>query len=405
MASVWCAEDTVLGRQVAIKVLGRALRARPAVGAAVQARGAGGGPALRPPARGDDLRRGGVDRPRRRRRPFIVMEYLAGRHGRGRASASARSRAPRRCGGCARRPRHSTTPTARGSCTATSSRPTCCSTAAGVLHVGRLRDRPHLSEDTITATGQLFGTAAYLAPEQALGRSATAASDRYALAVAALRAARRASARSPPSTSPPRRASTSRPTRRGPAERQPDAAARRSTRSSAGHGQGPEQRSPARQAFAPPRRPRSSATPAAGATQRRCSPSAERPGRAHPRGPAAAAPAAVPSQLQRRPRPRGGGPAARLVALGALAAAAFAAGIAAAGISRRVRPQSRPDHAPRCIRARPRPRTRPPPAPGPSTTPPSPPPTPDPRPPSATPAAATARRRRRADRSRPAATS
>jgi len=40
-------------------------------------------------------------------------------------------------------------------------------------------------EDQLTATGQVLGTAAYISPEQAVGRSASAASDRYALAVVA----------------------------------------------------------------------------------------------------------------------------------------------------------------------------------------------------------------------------
>jgi predicted Ser/Thr protein kinase len=40
-------------------------------------------------------------------------------------------------------------------------------------------------EDQLTATGQVLGTAAYISPEQAQGKSATPASDRYALAVVA----------------------------------------------------------------------------------------------------------------------------------------------------------------------------------------------------------------------------
>src|SRR4051794_35104662 len=40
-------------------------------------------------------------------------------------------------------------------------------------------------EQQVTATGQVLGTAAYLSPEQATGEAATAASDRYALAVVA----------------------------------------------------------------------------------------------------------------------------------------------------------------------------------------------------------------------------
>ena len=41
------------------------------------------------------------------------------------------------------------------------------------------------SEETFSGSGQMLGTAAYIAPEQVLGRPATEASDRYALAVAA----------------------------------------------------------------------------------------------------------------------------------------------------------------------------------------------------------------------------
>jgi tetratricopeptide (TPR) repeat protein len=56
---------------------------------------------------------------------------------------------------------------------------------ARVLHVADFGIARLGGEDTLTGSGELFGTAAYLSPEQALGRAASPASDRYALAVAA----------------------------------------------------------------------------------------------------------------------------------------------------------------------------------------------------------------------------
>lgn len=54
-----------------------------------------------------------------------------------------------------------------------------------VLHVADFGIARVASEDTITTVGHVFGTAAYLSPEQAVGTTATTASDRYSLAVIA----------------------------------------------------------------------------------------------------------------------------------------------------------------------------------------------------------------------------
>ena len=53
------------------------------------------------------------------------------------------------------------------------------------LHVADFGIAQLASEETFSGSGQMLGTAAYIAPEQVLGRPATEASDRYALAVAA----------------------------------------------------------------------------------------------------------------------------------------------------------------------------------------------------------------------------
>src|SRR5919197_2621727 len=55
----------------------------------------------------------------------------------------------------------------------------------GRLAVGDFGIATVASEASVTQTGQVLGTAAYLSPEQARGEAATAASDRYALAVVA----------------------------------------------------------------------------------------------------------------------------------------------------------------------------------------------------------------------------
>ncbi len=55
----------------------------------------------------------------------------------------------------------------------------------GQVHVADFGVASAVGTDSLTQTGTIIGTAGYLSPEQALGERATAASDRYALAVVA----------------------------------------------------------------------------------------------------------------------------------------------------------------------------------------------------------------------------
>ena len=179
MASVWCAEDTALGREVAIKVLAgefaadeRAIRrfkreARTAarlsahphvvmiydVGEAVGC-------------------------------PYIVMEYLAG----GTVADAIRVGAVRReeaLRWLAEAASALDYAHGRGVVHRDVKPGNLLLSLDRRLHVGDFGIARVATEDALTGTGQLLGTAAYLSPEQALGAPASDASDRYALAVAA----------------------------------------------------------------------------------------------------------------------------------------------------------------------------------------------------------------------------
>ena len=152
-------------------------------------------------------------------------------------------------------------------------RPTCCSTTATGSAIGDFGIARLAWEDQVTQTGQVLGTAAYLSPEQAMGEPATAASDRYALAVVAFelltgetpvpgRALRRPGAR-------PRRG---RPAARLRARPGPVRARRRRARPR--HGQGP--RRPLGHRRRVRRAPRRGARRAAAAARRRPPPPARR---------------------------------------------------------------------------------------------------------------------------------
>jgi serine/threonine protein kinase len=184
MASVWEVEDLLLGRVVAVKVLGahfaadRGARARFAREARTAAR-VGDHPNI---ATIYDIGEHGDD-------AFIVMELFSG------GTVADRLRTAGDGGG--RVPRETALRWLREAAGGLD-----FAHAAGIVHrdvkpanllldgqerlaVGDFGIARLVDDTSMTQTGQLLGTAAYLSPEQALGGSATAASDRYALAVVA----------------------------------------------------------------------------------------------------------------------------------------------------------------------------------------------------------------------------
>jgi eukaryotic-like serine/threonine-protein kinase len=188
MAAVWCAEDLVLGRTVAIKVLAERF-ARDDMAMRRFKREARAAARVSTHAHvvtiydvGDlEVDPRDVDSSAR---PFIVMEYLAGGTVADaiRVGAVRRQEAVRWIREAASALDHAH---ARGIVHRDIKPANFLLNRSRVLHVADFGIARLVSEDTITSTGELFGTAAYLSPEQALGREATGASDRYALTVAA----------------------------------------------------------------------------------------------------------------------------------------------------------------------------------------------------------------------------
>jgi eukaryotic-like serine/threonine-protein kinase len=183
MASVWCAHDRALGRKVAIKLL--ADRFADDEGATArfmrEARAAArlsGHPHV---VMIYDVGETTGERPGR---AFIVMEHLAGGTVADalRVEAARPAEAVRWVGEAASALDYAH---GRGVLHRDIKPANLLLDRARVLHVADFGIARLGAEDTITGTGQVLGTAAYLAPERALGRPATEASDRYSLAVAA----------------------------------------------------------------------------------------------------------------------------------------------------------------------------------------------------------------------------
>jgi len=180
MASVWAAEDELLGRLVAVKVLARAYDAdeRARRRFLREARAA---------AKLGDCRHVVTvyDIGEHDDRAFMVMEHFAG------GTVADRLRERRRL------PLPVALRWLRETAIALD-----CAHGHDVVHrdvkpanllldeqarlaVGDFGIATVASEASVTQTGQVLGTAAYISPEQARGLAATAASDRYALAVVA----------------------------------------------------------------------------------------------------------------------------------------------------------------------------------------------------------------------------
>jgi eukaryotic-like serine/threonine-protein kinase len=180
MASVWAAQDELLGRIVAVKVLSPAYAADDRANHRFLREARAG-------ARLSECRNVVTvyDIDEHDGRPFMVMEHFAG------GSVADRLRSGRAI------PRGLALRWLREAAEALD-----CAHRHDVVHrdvkpanllldergrlaVGDFGIATVATEASVTQTGQVLGTAAYISPEQARGEAATAASDRYALAVVA----------------------------------------------------------------------------------------------------------------------------------------------------------------------------------------------------------------------------
>jgi serine/threonine protein kinase len=180
MASVWAAQDELLGRLVAVKVLSPAYASDERANRRFLREARAG-------ARLSECRHVMTvyDIDEHDGRPFMVMEHFAG------GSVADRLRSDRAI------PRALALRWLREAAEALD-----CAHRHDVVHrdvkpanllldergrlaVGDFGIATVATEASVTQTGQVLGTAAYISPEQARGQAATAASDRYALAVVA----------------------------------------------------------------------------------------------------------------------------------------------------------------------------------------------------------------------------
>ncbi len=180
MASIWAAQDQVLGRWVAIKVLGENLAEQPQFVERFEREAR-----LAASLSGHSHVITIYDVGEHEGRPFIVMEHLSGgtvadRLGSGRRPPPAEALEWLRQAASALDFAHE-----RGVVHRDVKPQNLLFDDRGRLVVGDLGIARAAFESRLTASGELFGTAAYMAPEQVDGDPGSPASDRYSLGVVA----------------------------------------------------------------------------------------------------------------------------------------------------------------------------------------------------------------------------